>query len=71
MQETNFKIEKDRQEKVEWRRKIEMIKTKLQQMIDALDEAPELGEDPEFDEFVNKVFEFTKTIKVPELRKTN
>ena len=52
MQETNFKIEKDRQEKVEWRRKIEMIKTKLQQMIDALDEAPELGEDPEFDEFV-------------------
>ena len=65
MQETNFKIEKDRQEKVEWRRKIEMIKTKLQQMIDALDEAPELGEDPVFDEFVNKVFEFTKTIKVP------
>ena len=71
MKETNFKIEKDKQEKVEWRRKIEMIKTKLQQMIDALDEAPELGEDPVFDEFVNKVFEFTETIKVPQLRKTN
>ena len=40
-------------------------------MIDALDEAPELGEDPVFDEFVNKVFEFTKTIKVPQLKKTN
>ena len=50
MQETNFKIEKDRQEKVEWRRKIEMIKTKLQEMIDALDEAPELEEDPVFDQ---------------------
>ena len=71
MQETNFKIEKDEQEKVEWRRKIETVKTKLQQMIDALDEAPELGEDPVFDEFVNKVFEFTETIKVPQLRKTN
>ena len=40
-------------------------------MIDALDEAPELGEDPVFDEFVSKVFEFTKTIKMTELRKTN
>ena len=71
MQETNFKIEKDRQEKVEWRRKIEMIKTKLQQIIDALNEAPELGIDPEFDEFVEKIFEFTETIKVPELKKTD
>ena len=66
MQETNFKMEKDRQEKVEWRRKIEMIKTKLHQIIDALDEAPELGEDPVFDEFVNKVFEFTETMFVTE-----